>query len=250
MVIDTETKRKMRDMGYGDLLVALESQDDAAFLSVSFEDRIKVAVDTAHQLFTDAKVKGLIKRARLRYDYADIRTVDLAEERRIDRVALMQLATCTFAATRTNVVLEGFTGSGKSFLGCALVKEACRNRMRGYYVRIPDLCATWEAECQKPQGETKLVKKLANFDCLCLDEWLLDPPDPKFRAFLFELLERRYESAATIFCTQFKQSDWHHRLGGGVHADAIMDRVVHGAVWFNTGEVNMREKQSKGKTAK
>ena len=191
MIIDAETKRKMRDMGYS----------------------------------------------------------DLAEERKIDRAALMQLATCTFVKTGANVVIEGFTGSGKSFLGCALVKEACRNRMRGYYVRVPDLHATWEVECQKPQGETRLLKKLSSFDCLCLDGWLLDPPEPSFRSFLFELLERRYESTATIFCTQFKQSDWHHRLGGGVHADAIMDRVVHGAAWFNSGEVNMREKAAKERTA-
>ena len=27
----------------------------------------------------------------------------------------------------------------------------------------------------------------------------------------------------------------------GVHADAIMDRIVHNATWINTGEVNMRE---------
>ncbi|MBQ9001223.1 MAG: ATP-binding protein [Eggerthellaceae bacterium] len=249
MIIDTETKRKMRDMGYVDLLESLESQDDSAFMSASFEDRMRVAVDNAHQLFTDGKIKRLIKRARLRYDYADIRSVDLAEERKLDRVALMQLATCTFVKTSANVVIEGFTGSGKSFLGCALVKEACRNRMRGYYVRVPDLHVDWETERQKPQGETRLLKKLSTFDCLCIDEWLLDPPEPNFRSFLFELLERRYESTATIFCTQFKQADWHHRLGGGVHADAIMDRVVHGAVWFNSGEVNMRKRLTKEKAA-
>ena len=143
MIIDNETKRKLRDMGCAELLEALEAQDDMAFMSASFEDRIKVAVDNAHSMFVDGKIKRLINRARLRYDYADIRTVDLAEERKLDRFALMQLATCTFVRTGGNVVLEGFTGSGKSFFGCALVKEACRNRMRGYYVRIPDLHSTW-----------------------------------------------------------------------------------------------------------
>ena len=39
--------------------------------------------------------------------------------------------------------------------------------------------------------------------------------------FLFEIIERRYDSGSTIYCTQFRKSDWHQRLGGGVHADAI-----------------------------
>lgn len=47
------------------------------------------------------------------------------------------------------------------------------------------------------------------------------------------------------FCTQYRKEDWHNRLGGGVHADAIMDRIVHNAVWVETGSMNMREYYSK-----
>lgn len=44
-------------------------------------------------------------------------------------------------------------------------------------------------------------------------------------------------------CTQFKKKDWHPRLGGGVHADAIMNRIVHNAVWVDMGEANMRQRR-------
>lgn len=57
---------------------------------------------------------------------------------------------------------------------------------------------------------------------------------------LLELAGLRYGSASTIFCAQFKKSDWHARLDG-VHADAIMDRIVHNAVWLYMGEENMRK---------
>ena len=44
-----------------------------------------------------------------------------------------------------------------------------------------------------------------------------------------------------MFCTQYPKKDWHQRLGGGVHADAIMDRIVHNTIWIETGNTNMRE---------
>lgn len=56
---------------------------------------------------------------------------------------------------------------------------------------------------------------------------------------LLELFELRYGRASTVLCTQFRKKDWHPRLGG-VHADAIMDRIVHNAVWLEMGDVNMR----------
>jgi DNA replication protein DnaC len=58
---------------------------------------------------------------------------------------------------------------------------------------------------------------------------------------LLELLERRYDTVSTVFCTQYAKKDWHHRLGGAVHADAIMDRIVHQTIWVDTGSQNMRK---------
>lgn len=71
-------------------------------------------------------------------------------------------------------------------------------------------------------------------------------PDELFRGFLLELMEARYGSCWTVFCTQFRQKDWHARLGGGVHADVIMDRIVHGTAWIGMGEFNMRRKLGAG----
>ncbi|WP_281625063.1 ATP-binding protein [Senegalimassilia anaerobia] len=58
---------------------------------------------------------------------------------------------------------------------------------------------------------------------------------------LLELMELRYGSSSTIFCTQYRSKDWHARLGGWVHAETIMDRIVHGTVWLEMGDVNMRD---------
>jgi DNA replication protein DnaC len=92
---------------------------------------------------------------------------------------------------------------------------------------------------------SKLITKFSNYGLLILDEWLLDDLSEDDLKFIFEIVERRYDSGSTIYCTQFRQSDWHKRLGGGVHADAIMDRIVHNAVWFDTGQLNMREQLAK-----
>ncbi|MDO4176804.1 MAG: hypothetical protein Q4D99_04930 [Bacillota bacterium] len=49
-----------------------------------------------------------------------------------------------------------------------------------------------------------------------------------------------------MFCSQYKTSEWHPRLGGGVVADAIMDRIVHNAMTINSGTLNMREFEYSG----
>lgn len=239
--LDSETKRKLREMGVTSLVDALEVQDDTLTLGMVFEERIKLAVDDAHATFTHAKVEGLIRRAGLRYPNADLRRVDLLEQRGLDRGVIAQLGTCQFITRQQNVVFQGFTGSGKSYLGSALAKQACQHRYRAHYVRMPDLEETWAAARDKPGGKEKWLRKYAAFTLLVIDEWLLDPPSDEVRSMLLELLERRYDSASTVFCTQYAKKDWHQRLGSDVHADAIMDRIVHNTLWVETGSTNMRE---------
>ena len=96
-----------------------------------------------------------------------------------------------------------------------------------------------EAELKK--GRNKLINKYDKCPLIILNEWLIDAMNEQEIEFIFELVERRYQNKSTIFCTQFKIESWHKRLGGGVHADAIMDRIIHNFGTINVGDINMRE---------
>ena len=179
--LDTETKRKLREMGASSLVDALDIQDDTLTLGMVFEERIKLAVDDAHAAFTHGKVEGLIRRAGLRYPNADLRRLDLLEQRGLDRGVIAQLGTCQFIDRQQNVVFQGFTGSGKSYLGSALAKQACQHRYRAHYIRMPDLEESWAAARDRPAGKEKWLRKYAAFTLLVIDEWLLDSPDDSIR---------------------------------------------------------------------
>ncbi|MGO4384377.1 ATP-binding protein [Specibacter sp. RAF43] len=240
--LDIETKRKMREMNATEMLQSSEAQDETLSMALSFDERVRLIVDEANSTFTTSKVDGLISRAKLRYPNADLRQVDLVEERGLNLNTLTAIGSCGFIAQNQNVVFQGFTGSGKSYLGCALARQACRNRIRTHYVRMPDLEEEWVQAQDKPMGASKFLKKYGSFTLLVIDEWLLDRPSGDFLRMLLELMERRYGSASTVFCTQYQQKDWHQRLGSGVHADAIMDRIIHNTIWIETGSDNIREK--------
>ena len=73
------------------------------------------------------------------------------------------------------------------------------------------------------------------------DEWLTVEVDDVDVRFLFELIERRYTDKSTVLCTQYEPAEWHELLGGGVQADAMCDRLIHGAVRIDLGDVNVRK---------
>ena len=49
-------------------------------------------------------------------------------------------------------------------------------------------------------------------------------------------------AVSTAFATQLATKEWHRQLGGDIIADAILDRIVHNAIWINTGEYNMSQR--------
>ncbi|WP_418863805.1 ATP-binding protein [Slackia exigua] len=85
------------------------------------------------------------------------------------------------------------------------------------------------------------MKKYARYEILVLDEWLTEDVGDVDISFLFELIERRYATKSTVLCTQYTPAEWHGRLGGGVQADAMVDRLVHGSVRIDLGDVNVRK---------
>jgi DNA replication protein DnaC len=242
-----ETRRKLRELNLGELVTALEiQQKDSACIGLTFDERFQMATDYLYQEKYNGRIQRLIAQAKLRLSNADMNSV-YYDGRGINRDAMQSLSACHFVNSCTNVIFQGFTGSGKTYLACALGKQACKQRIKTRYVRLPDLLTEHDESKLIPKSKAKLLRKYCGYGLLVIDEWLLADISDDEQHFLFELIERRHDMASTIFCTQYRQTDWHGRLGGGIHADAIMDRIIHNAVWVETGDLNMREYCAKHK---
>lgn len=220
IMLSEETRRKLREMNFGDLVEALDLQEkQSEYLALSFDDRMNLAVDYTYSAKYNAKVHRLISAARFRI--ADATLVNVYYEKRgLDKDLILTLGNCGFIEKNQPVVFNGFTGSGKSYLACAIGRQACMQGYRTRYIRVPDLMQLLGEASLDVHGRAKLLKKLSGYRLLILDEWLLND-------------------------MTYKREDWHSRLGGGIHADAIMDRIVHTAAWVYSGDINMRELQAK-----
>ena len=241
-MINEETKRKLRLMNIGEFIDASEEQEqDIQALALSFDDRFQMMVDSVYQQKYNDKVHNLIKRAHLRLPKADVHDVFYHEQRPLNRGVIDDLASGRYIDSCHSVVLQGYTSSGKTFLGCALAKEACRQLHRTRYIRVPDLLNEYNDRSLLPGGKEKVLKKYSGFKVLVLDEWLLNDPSKKEIEFLFELSERRFDITSTIFCTLYRTEDWIKRLGSGAYAESIVERYEHNSIRIETGSMNMRD---------
>ena len=145
-----------------------------------------------------------------------------------------RLATCEYITEHRNLFITGATGSGKTYLACAFGMEACKQRYKTKYVRLPDLLL--ELEMARNDGTYKKVQgKYANPILLIIDEWLLLKPNESEQHDILELLHRRRRRSSTIFCSQYDSNGWYDQLGGDDSplAEAILDRIKHDAYKIN-----------------
>ena len=134
-------------------------------------------------------------------------TIDIVEECGLDRGRIASLDTGGCLDRRLNVVFQETTDAGKSHLLCALAKSACRHRYRAVCVRMPDLAEQVAAAACKTDGIPQPVRKDSVYTLLGVDEWPVDKPDERFKTFLLELLERRYDTTGTAFATQMQTKE-------------------------------------------
>lgn len=240
-VINEETRRKLREMNFGEAVTGLEMQQkDPATVSLTFDERIQELVDYIYQEKYNGRIQRLIRAAKLRFPQADMQGV-IYDRRGLDRRLLGELAGCQYVGMHQSIILQGFTGSGKTYLACALGKQACLNQIRVRYIRLPDLLMEYGDAAVMAGKQKKLIDHYSRIPLLIIDEWLVSDISDSELHFLFELMERRSDAASTIFCTQYRKDDWVKRLGEGVQAEAIVDRYAYTAYWIETGSMNMRE---------
>lgn len=208
--------------------------NDPKMNEVSFEDRFGMLVDIEYRNRKNNSLKRLIHNAGFDQPDAYIEDINYQSGRKLNRGLIQRLATCEYITEHRNIFITGATGSGKSYMACAFGMEACKQRYKTKYVRLPDLLL--ELDMARNDGTYKKVQaKYANPILLIIDEWLLLKPTETEQHDILELLHRRRKRSSTIFCSQYDSSGWYDQLGGDDSplAEAILDRIKHDAYKIN-----------------
>lgn len=201
---------------------------DAEVARLSFDERLGLLVDAEWLHRENKRLERSLKDARLKLSSACVEDIDYAARRELDRSVIRQLATCRWVAEHHNVAITGATGTGKTYIGCALAQQACRKGYRAMYRRASRLFD--ELALARADGTyARLLGKFARADVLIIDDWGLVVPTEPERRDLLEIMEDRYATRSTIMTSQLAPNKWHDQIGEPTVADAICDRLLHNA---------------------
>ena len=205
-----------------------EQQRLADHDALTFDERFGLLVDAQWLGRENRRLQRSLKEARLRLTQASLEAIEHRPQRPLDKALLRQLATGRWIAEHHNVVITGPTGTGKTFIACALAHQACRTGYRVLYRRMTRLFE--ELTLAHADGSyVRLLARLARADVLVLDDWGLAPVSDSDRRDLLEIFEDRYGLRSTILTSQLPVEHWHDHLGEATVADAICDRLLHNA---------------------
>ncbi len=228
-MLNEPTLEKLRGLRLGALADAwLEQQGKADLQALAFDERLAMLVDAEWLDRQNKKLARNLREAKLRITAAAVEDVDYPARRKLEKTVIRQLASCTWVEAHQNVIVTGATGSGKTFVACALAQQACRKGYRALYRRVPrlfDELALVHADGTYP----RFLAKLARIDVLILDDWGLVPVGDTERRDLLEIIEDRYGNRSTILTSQLPSKSWHDHVGDPTIADAICDRLLHNA---------------------
>jgi len=181
------------------------------------------------------------------------KTIEALDTKRLPRKIAQQLQTLldgSFLDRRENILAFGNPGSGKSHLVCALGQELVRNGRRVYFsstaLLVQDLL-----RAKQELKLNKLLKRLAKFDALILDDIGYVQHDRDEMEVLFTLLAERYERGSVMLTSNLAFSKWERIFKDPMTTAAAIDRLVHHSIILELNVPSYRvQAAAKGKEKK
>ena len=235
--------QSLQDLGLRGMARAFDKQcQNPDLMAMTFDERLGLLLDHERAERIGYRLAQRLRWAKLPQQ-ASIEDVDQRTARGLERGLWPRLVGLDWIERHLNVLICGPTGVGKSYLACALAHAACRQDLSVRYLRLPRLVEelTRVEALQKKAG---FFKHLAKATLLVIDDFGLAPLADQTKRDLLEILDDRYDKAATIVTSQLPIAKWHAYLDEPTLADAILDRLVHNAHKIQLTGDSMRKRRA------
>jgi DNA replication protein DnaC len=218
---------QLRQLRLPAMAIALEQQRLAphTYAELSFEERLGLLTEQEHTSREDHRIQRLRKQAEFRLK-AGPEGLRYPAARGLRKEQVQPLLQGQHLTYHQNILITGPTGSGKTYLACALGEQACRQNYRVQYYRLGRLLESLKLG-HADGSYLKLLQRLQKIDMLILDDWGLEGFKGKQVSDLLDVIEDRYERRSTIIVSQLPIAQWHELMDNPTVADALLDRLIH-----------------------
>ena len=202
-----QTLERLHELRLTGMATALEEQlavpDTQA---LGFDDRLAFLVEREVTCRLDRRLTRHLHLAKLRLA-ACVEDLDFRSPRGLDKSLLLRLAGCEWIAAHQTVLISGATGTGKSFLACALGHVACRGGFRVRFQRADALLRQLR-QSRLDNSRDMLMAELCAIDLLIIDDFALEPMTRDESRDVYQLFVERNARAATIITSNRDTAEW------------------------------------------
>jgi DNA replication protein DnaC len=221
------TLSRLRELKLSQMAQRLEEiSDNPQSHSMHWNDVVASLVDCEYDHRTTRRLQELLRKAHLKHPSASLESLDYDPSRGLSKDLIRDLSSGRWIEQAHNVLISGPTGTGKSYLACALAASACRRGMPATYARVSVFLDSMASE-RALGGYAKALEKLRKSRLLVLDDLGADILTREQRNILFDVIEDRSLEGSVVVTSQVPIEQWPEVFGEAGTAEAICDRLLH-----------------------
>jgi DNA replication protein DnaC len=215
----TQLKEKARKLGLRTMVTNWEYYErqewTEALLQAEEQERDK---RTLEQRIREAKIGHFKPMSDFDWGWPD----------KIDREQVEELFNLDFLKDKSNVILVGTNGLGKTMIAQNLANAALMRGTKTRFIKASEMLNEL-VECDGSLARRRCLRKFCTIPLLVVDEVGYLGYDTKFADLLYEVVSGRYEKFPTVVTTNKSFGEWKEIFPHAACAVTLVDRLMHKA---------------------